>query len=126
MEAHVRAVIADLEAGDEETALLDLAEISEVLSGRGELSRREYPEAVFSLDADGESIAGKCYGPDAGGRCPWADSEGHVPCGGIWMAAGGWSFKVAEDSTVCPLHELGLGEVNLSSKRRAGERKPGG
>ena len=63
---------------------------------------------VVICSEDGQELVGVCDGPEADGRCPWADVEGHLPCNGNWIAAGGWTLKVAEDARGCPVAMLGL------------------
>ncbi|MEO8457246.1 MAG: hypothetical protein ABI559_05480 [Chloroflexota bacterium] len=62
---------------------------------------------VICGEHDGELVA-VCAGPDMHGTCPWKDVEGRLPCNGNWIAAGGWTLKVADDATACPAAMLGL------------------
>ena len=73
------------------------------------LRRREEstPPAVI-LNEEGDQIIGVCDGPLSDGKCPWAGHEGHLPCNGKYLVAGGFPFKVAEDAKVCPVAALGL------------------
>ena len=66
---------------------------------------------VFIGGEDGQELVGVCDGPTSNGQCPWRDVEGHLPCNGSWIVAGGWELKVAEDSTHCPVVMLGLAKV---------------
>ena len=64
--------------------------------------------SVVICSEDGQELVGVCEGPDQHGRCPFAGADGHLPCNGSWIVAGGWTLKVAEDATRCPAAMLGL------------------
>lgn len=105
VEKRVRALLRDLANQDMEMAMLDLAQLSRaVLDSEQPIVTDETPASVVICTEDGKALAGMCDGPEADGCCPWADSDGRLPCDGLWLASQGWQFKVAEDATyVCPL-----------------------
>lgn len=65
---------------------------------------------VVICSDDGQELVGVCDGPGPHGECPWADVEGRLPCNGSWIVAGGWTLKVADDATGCPVAMLGLSD----------------
>lgn len=101
----VRALLRDLAAQDTEMVMLDLAQLSRsVLDSVQPEPVGEYPVSVVICSEEGEALVGMCDGPEHGGSCPWADSNGRLPCSGLWLSTEGWQFKVAEDAKeVCPL-----------------------
>lgn len=74
---------------------------------RHEAEEESIAPAVI-LNEQGDEIIGVCDGPLTDGTCPWADHQGHLPCNGKYLVAGGFPFKVAEDAKVCPVAALGL------------------
>lgn len=101
----VRALLRDLAAQDTEMVMLDLAQLSRsVLDSEQPAPAGEYPASVVICSEEGEALVGMCDGPEPDACCPWADSNGRLPCSGLWLSTEGWQFKVAEDATeVCPL-----------------------
>ena len=63
---------------------------------------------VVICGKDGQEFVGVCDGPDKYGQCPFVQADGHLPCDGLWIVAGGWTLKVAPDAIACPVAMLGL------------------
>jgi hypothetical protein len=104
----VRALVRDMEANDTELMMNSLAELSHAVMGCDSESplttRVDAPGSVTISDDDSGALVGICYGPDSGGRCPWAAEDGKLPCNGLRLTTRGWQFKVAEEaSEFCPL-----------------------
>ncbi len=105
----IRSLLKDLTAEDLPMAMLDLAQLSRALSGlSGSNLNDEYCASTWICTEDGSGVVGICDGPDYRGLCPWADSEGKLPCKSQWLMTSGWMFKVTEDAAICPLAALGL------------------
>ena len=76
---------------------------------RNKIDPKPHPRPATDETSDTyafEAIA--CNGPDEHGACPWASEDGKLPCDGDWITANGWTFRVAEDATLCPLTSLGI------------------
>jgi hypothetical protein len=105
----IRSLLNDLAAEDIRMAMLDLVQVSRALSGlSGSNLNDEYCASTWICTEDGTGVVGICDGPDYRGLCPWADSEGKLPCNSQWLMTSGWMFKVTEDAAICPLVALGL------------------
>jgi hypothetical protein len=105
----IRSLLKDLAADDLRMAMLDLVQLSRALSGvSGGNLNDEYCASTWICTEDGKGLVGICDGPDYRGLCPWADSEGKLPCNSQWLMTSGWMFKVTEDPAICPLAALGL------------------
>ncbi|MEX0682580.1 MAG: hypothetical protein WED85_09395 [Dehalococcoidia bacterium] len=104
----VRALLRDLAREDMAMAMLDLAQLSRaVMASQTPAPGGEYRASVAICSEAGEPLVGICDGPEPGGECPWAGTDGKLPCNGSWLSTQGWRFKVAEDATyLCPLTSL--------------------
>jgi hypothetical protein len=107
----IRSLLRDLAAEDLRMAMLDLVQLSRALSGlsgSGLNDEDAFGAQTLICTEDGQGLVGICDGPDKGGRCPWADPEGKLPCNGSWLMTNGWMFKVADEPAICPMAALGL------------------
>src|SRR6266540_3444421 len=96
----IRSLLKDLAAEDLRMAMLDLVQLSRALSGlSASYLNNEHQRGATTLicTEDGKGLVGICDGPDHRGLCPWADSEGKLPCNSQWLMKSGWTFKVTED-----------------------------
>src|SRR6266516_4505518 len=110
--SRIRSLLKDPAAEDLPMAMLDLAQLSRALSGlSGSNLNDEYCASTWICTEDGSGVVGICDGPDYRGLCPWADSEGKLPCNSRWLMTSGWMFKVTEDAAICPLAALGLSPI---------------
>ena len=100
----VRALLRDLAADDMDMVVHDLAQLSRSISDMEQTIPDDYPASVVIYDQDDKAFVGMCDGPEPDASCPWADSDGRLPCSGLWLSKDGWQFKVANDAKdVCPL-----------------------
>ncbi len=63
---------------------------------------------ILMIDEERERVVDICDGPDPQGRCPRAHAGGTLPCDGLALVIGPWSFRVASDARMCPVAALGL------------------
>jgi len=107
----IRSLLRDLAAEDLRMAMLNLVQFSRALSGLSgsDLNAEDgFGAATLICTEDGTGLVGICDGPDNRGHCPWADTQGRLPCSSEWLMTSGWMFKVADDAAICPLAALGL------------------